>query len=132
MLKNMTRPERCVDISYAYDYDYGNGSGFSFPCDARGHIYKDQLSMAALDNLEFCKENTHVFEWYGVRTVKSVYTKPATGECSCGNLVELWNQYHGACQCERCGRWHNLFGQELIPPEYLEDDDDDENYYDDF
>jgi hypothetical protein len=27
----------------------------------------------------------------------------------------------GACQCENCGQWYNIFGQELIDPEYWED-----------
>lgn len=49
---------------------------------------------------------------------------PAHGTCSCGREVFLWDQYQGACECE-CGKWYNLFGQELVPPEYWHDDDDD-------
>ena len=42
---------------------------------------------------------------------------PAHGTCVCGSEVYLYNQYMGACECENCGRWYNLFGQEIMPPE---------------
>ena len=131
MLKNMTKAERCVNTEYYYDFEYEyNASGFRFPCSREGHIYIEDLTEDGYHNLMHCLSHIDDFVWHGIREVETVYTEPAKGECSCGNLVELWNQYHGACQCERCGRWYNLFGQELIPPEYWEDDD--ENYYDDF
>lgn len=36
---------------------------------------------------------------------------------------ELVNQYQGACPCPKCGQWYNLFGQELINPQYWEEED---------
>ena len=48
---------------------------------------------------------------------------PALGLCSCGKEVVLESDYNGAVQCE-CGKWYNVFGQELIDPKYWEDDDD--------
>ena len=45
----------------------------------------------------------------------------AHGTCECGNEVELYDEYYGACQCEKCGKWYNLFGQELNPPTYWEE-----------
>lgn len=39
-----------------------------------------------------------------------------TGKCECGKVIELWNEYLGASECEYCGRWHNLFGQLLNDP----------------
>lgn len=28
----------------------------------------------------------------------------------------------GACQCPKCGKWYNIFGQALLDPEFWEDD----------
>lgn len=42
---------------------------------------------------------------------------PATGVCKCGNRITLQNEYMGACECPYCGRWYNLFGQELNHPD---------------
>lgn len=46
---------------------------------------------------------------------------PAVGKCSCGREVILDADYSGAVQCG-CGRWYNLFGQELRDPRYWEED----------
>ena len=42
---------------------------------------------------------------------------PAEGICECGKTNRLEEDHLGACQCPYCGRWHNLFGEELEPPE---------------
>lgn len=47
-----------------------------------------------------------------------------TGKCECGKVIELWNEYLGASECEYCGRWHNLFGQLLNNPETWSRGDD--------
>ena len=54
---------------------------------------------------------------------KSSYVNPAIGKCSCGNEFELVDQYAGACECEKCHQWYNLFGQELLPPDKWDMDD---------
>jgi hypothetical protein len=48
---------------------------------------------------------------------------PAIGICSCGRDVVLECDHAGAVRCE-CGKWYNLFGQELRDPEYWEDDNE--------
>ena len=50
------------------------------------------------------------------------YTQPAQGICECGHKIELIDQYMGACECPYCNRWHNMFGQQLLDPEYWEED----------
>ena len=55
------------------------------------------------------------------------YMNPAVGLCSCSKEVILVGEhaegiYGGTVQCE-CGRWYNLFGQELRDPKYWEDDE---------
>lgn len=47
-----------------------------------------------------------------------------TGECECGETVTLYNQYLGACECPKCGRWYNIWGQELNPPHTWSSGDD--------
>ena len=46
--------------------------------------------------------------------------------------VELWDQYYGACQCPECGKWYNLFGQSLLPPDCWEEDPSEEEYYEEW
>ena len=50
------------------------------------------------------------------------YREPAHGICRCGEEVTLIDEYMGSCQCENCGQWYNLFGQELLPPNQWEED----------
>ena len=57
------------------------------------------------------------------------YKEPAHGTCICGEEVSLWDQYYGACECPKCGRWYNLFGQELVAPEHWETDPAEEEYW---
>ena len=51
-------------------------------------------------------------------------TEPATGVCECGHRIALWDEYMGACECPHCGRWYNLFGQELNHPDTWRNGDD--------
>ena len=45
-----------------------------------------------------------------------------TGRCPCGRTVEV---LYDDTDCE-CGRYYNLFGQELIPPDQREPGGDDD------
>ena len=122
MLKNYTRGEWKTDRWYEINYDREDGSGFAFPCDEYGNPDPD-MNPAALKNLEWCRSHADEFVVAGeIVSRKNTYREPASGVCSCGHRVELWDQYMGACSCEKCGRWYNLFGQELLPPEQWEQD----------
>lgn len=121
MLKNITKGavERvCV---YSLEFTDLEGNGYSFPCDEDGKL--EELSEAAQANLKRCLEHPDQFEAFNELVERRYdYVKPATGTCSCGSEVVLVDQYYGACQCTACGRWYNLFGQELRDPEHwLED-----------
>lgn len=125
MLKNIIRGEYVTERDYALEYTDRMGNGFSFPCDESGNPLG--LTDAALKNLEWCRNNTDKFEYPGiVKTYKRRYREPTTGTCSCGETVELWDQYMGACECPRCGKWYNLFGQELLHPKYWEEDNNED------
>ena len=54
--------------------------------------------------------------------IRLEYKEEDRGTCRCGETVYLHDQYRAACQCPKCGRWNNLFGQELLPPEMWEED----------
>lgn len=94
------------------------GFGFSFDCDQGGKL--TGKSPAQEENFAFAEAHPERFKDLGV--VEHVFEKvvPAHGRCQCGRDVQLIDEYMGACECE-CGRWYNLFGQELQSPEYWGD-----------
>ena len=112
--------EECKE--HVVDFDdkrTDDGSGFSFPLDVHGNpIFNTDC---AKRNYEMCVAHPEIYEKY-YRVRKWRYTVPAKGKCICGEIVELLDQYLGACECPKCGRWYNLFGQELVHPRYWEED----------
>lgn len=122
MLKNIERGEWKKETWYELVFDDGRGDGYSFPCDEDGNV-KPLEFQAAIDNLEFCRAHPEMFVRFAeVVPFCNRYREPDRGTCRCGEVVELWDQYFGACQCPKCGQWYNLFGQELLPPEEWEED----------
>lgn len=116
MLKNYV-PENHVDcVYYDLNFDDGRGNGFGFPCDEHGNLSPD-INEAARQNCLFCMQHPERFARFN-KVERHVYQDviPAHGVCACGKEIELYNQYLGACSCPNCGRWYNLFGQELTPP----------------
>lgn len=121
MLTNIKERERKTDTWYELVFDDGRNNGFSFPCDEAGTPAKG-LMQAAIDNLEYAKAHPEKFVRYNkVVKCKNTYIEPAHGTCSCGREVYLIDEYYGACSCD-CGKWYNLYGQELTPPEFWEND----------
>lgn len=120
------KTETHFDLTFYYSEDSG---GFAFPCDAAGNVFPLE-NKEARKNLEHCIAHPEEFETYNeVRRWINRYTEPAHGACICGTEVELYDQYYGACQCPNCGRWYNLFGQSLLPPEQWERDPSEEEYW---
>lgn len=106
-------------------FDDGHGNGFVFPCDAKGNPLLTRMQPEAIENYHFCMAHPEKFKrWNVVDEREERMRINATGRCICGEFIELWNQYMGACECPKCGRWYNLYGQELNPPETWEDGDD--------
>ena len=122
MLKNITKPEWKTNYWYELIYDDGCGDGFGFPCDENGNVLPME-NPAAYENLKWCRNHPEKFVRAGkVIRLRNRYREPVKGLCSCGQWVELVDEYYGACQCPKCGKWYNLFGQELVSPEYWEQD----------
>ena len=129
MLKNMKKPEHKIEIRYELCFDDGHNNGFGFPCDVNGNV-SEKLNPAAAENLEWCKAHPEKFVRFNeVIAHKINYVEPARGICACGETVVLENQYYGSCQCNRCKRWYNLYGQHILPPDQWETDPSDDEYY---
>lgn len=127
MMKNFTPRERKTDITYEVEFLRHDGnSGFGFPCTETGELL-EMNNPYAIENYRECLAHPERFGVYNhIRKFKHTYTENAHGTCECGEEVSLWNEWYGACECPRCGRWYNLFGQELNPPKDWE-----ENYEED-
>ena len=126
MLEIIQERRRAERIEHRIVFTDNDGCGFSFDANEYGNVvfnpeYEEcqrknyEAAMAAGPEafpIEFNKHVTHRFS----------YTENAIGRCKCGEEFELYDQYQGACQCPKCERWYNLFGQELVAPEYWDDD----------
>lgn len=127
MIKNLVPSERKLIVEHELVFDDGENNGFGFPCNESGSVIN--LPPEAVANLAWCMEHPEKFtRWNKVVTHKRWYREPAHGTCICGREVTLWDEYYGACSCE-CGRWYNLYGQELLPPDQWERDPSEEEYW---
>ena len=113
-------PEEIVDRYIEFDYKDDPDAGFRFPALANGEPDFKHMMPEAKANYERCLTDDRLTAPEFI-VDKRTYMNPAVGKCSCGKEVVLDCDYIGAVRCE-CGRWYNLFGQELRDPEYWEDD----------
>ena len=128
MLKIIRERSTHTEVEHYVEFTDEEGAGFSFPCDSNGNIqFNDdipELGRAQRDNYDYAMSHRERFtkQYAEFVTRRYAVTDNALGKCVCGETVELYNQYQGACSCPKCGQWYNLFGQELIDPEYWDDD----------
>ena len=124
MLKNMVERQTKELVEFSIEFTDAEGSGYTFPCDSAGNVQLD--NDAARENYQFALAHPEKFpvQFNEFTRRTRTYTENAHGTCVCGEEVELYDQYKGACQCPKCKRWYNLFGQRLIDPQYWEDDGD--------
>ena len=121
MIHNYTPSSFETITEYNIVFDDGHHNGFAFSCNKDGTIFKD-LSPEAYANYKYCLESPEKFVRFN-KVIASNYRvrNNAHGICHCGARIELVDMYYGACQCDKCGQWYNLFGQELLPPEEWEE-----------
>jgi hypothetical protein len=112
----VTITEYYIEYSYKDDPD----SGFRFPATKSGAPDFDRMPPEARANYEACLTDERLLE-PEFTIDKHTYTEPAVGLCTCGREVELVSDYMGATSCD-CGRWYNVFGQELRDPKYWEEE----------
>ena len=123
IIKERTR-ETVTEYSIEFRYKDDPNVGFGFPATSDGTIDLDVMSEAAEPNYEKCLTDVRLSgPNFTTRTYS--YVDPAVGKCTCEREVVLDEQhnYLGAVKCD-CGRWYNLFGQELVDPKYWEEDYD--------
>lgn len=124
MLKNIVprTPEEITE--YAIEFMHDECGGLSFDCDENGKL--NPMRPEAKANYDYAMSHPEEYPYCFNKFVKRTrtYMNPAHGTCSCGTEVSLVNEYRGACECPTCGRWYNLFGQQLIDPEGWEEDYD--------
>lgn len=128
MIKNYVPAEWRTHVEYELVYDDGHNNGYGFPCNESGSVI--DIPPEAIANLTWCMEHPDKFVRAGeIVTYRNRYREPAHGTCICGEEVSLSDQYYGACQCPNCGRWYNLFGQNLVPPDQWETDPSEGEYW---
>lgn len=127
IVKMLSKRERKQHVEYKRVFQElyeSPGNGFAFPCDKYGNLKTEDESYDYwINNYRYCVEHPEKYKDCGVEEDSWWYTENARALCSCGEEIELWDQYMGACECPKCGQWYNLFGQALIKPEYWEGDD---------
>lgn len=125
MIKNYVASKVVEQVSYNRDFLYDRNSGFSFPCDEKGNILENEMCEDAWANYRYATAHPELFEVFNkLSEQKTRYTEPPKGTCGCGMTVVFVNQYQGACECPRCGKWYNIFGQEVLPPDQWDEGND--------
>lgn len=124
MIQNYTPAQYRIITEYNLMFDDGRGNGFAFACDKNGQLLEG-LQPEAIENYKWCLDYPERFVRFNKVVAYSYRVKDfAHGTCHCGNEVDLYDEYYGACQCDECGQWYNLSGQELLPPEDWEENFD--------
>lgn len=127
MLKIIKPRTTHTEVEYRIEFTDDDGCGYSFPCDQNGNVLFDdhdaELGRVQRDNYDAAVADKERFtkQYAEFTTRRYTVTNNAMGKCVCGETVELYDQYLGACSCPKCGQWYNLFGQELVDPEYWEE-----------
>lgn len=122
--------ERTVRTKKSYwinfDCKDDHSCGFIFPANSDGIPALDKMPEEAKINYYACEASVDKFDrWFEEREYQ--VADYAVGKCKCGAEVELFDgAWMGAVQCEKCGKWYNIYGQELVDPEYWEDDDEED------
>lgn len=124
MLKNYTPPEYKTQVEYELVFDDGHNNGYGFPCDKEGQLLEtEEQNPVAHENYRYCLAHPEEFERFNKVIARRYRVREnANGTCICGAEAELYNQYLGACECPKCGQWYNMFGQELLKPEFWEEE----------
>ena len=109
--------ERGYETITEYHLDIFNENGevcLSFPTDGNGNVI---ITPENKENYKYSINNcnTGAFTKHLSRS-NHRYRTNAVAICHCGEQIELYDEYMGACECPNCGQWYNLFGQELNDP----------------
>lgn len=109
MLKIIRERNTHTEVAYRIEFTDEDGSGFSFPTDLSGKIIYDEdpeIAQAQRDNYDYAMSDKERFirQYNEFVTRRYTVTDNAVGRCRCGEEVELYDQYQGACPCPKCGQ----------------------------
>lgn len=127
MLKIIRERSTHTEVKHYIEFTDADGCGYSFPCDQNGNVRFDEhdaeIARVQRENYAEAMADKERFTCQYAQFVTRRYTVTdnAIGKCVCGEEVELYDRYQGACSCPKCGQWYNMFGQSLVDPEYWED-----------
>lgn len=97
-------------------FRHENDGGYAFACDENGNL-SPNLHECAVQNYNDCVAGKHPeLKDLGIVSYTLNHTQNAVAICECGEEIELWDHYLGSSECEHCGRWHNMCGQEVLAP----------------
>ena len=120
MAQKIIRESRRVTEKYKrleYTLKSDPGAGFSFDCDDNGNIiFQPEFEDAQKESYQYVQDNINLYDGPFINTYSHSYRENAIALCECGEEIELYDEYMGACECPNCNRWHNLFGQTLKAP----------------
>lgn len=116
MAKIISHKKKIETIEYRREFSLksASGAGCSFECDERGVL--KEMSTEALENYKYCLEHPREYLDEGVKKRYVCYEEPTHAICECGKEILLEDHLYGASKCIYCGRWHNMFGQEIKYP----------------
>lgn len=121
-MKMLTSRCKVRIVNYSLDF-LNDGCGYYFNCDSLGNL----LNPANEPKYRECLAHPDDYDTFNELTTSTyTYTEPATGRCECGEVIEVVDDYMGACECPHCGLWHSLDGQLLSPPDGWEEHFDDD------
>ena len=116
--------------SYTLVYEDDQGEGYAFPCDEDGHILWGECYDPDVTKKSIAKCKASPDRWTGkAGEVVTLAYREIYGICPCcGRRVYFggsgWAASAGVAECD-CGKWYNIFGEEILPPKPWE-----ENYWD--
>lgn len=94
-------------------------AGFAFDTDERGNPVFG--TKEAEKSYRYCLAHPELFKDLGNETEIHTFFEDALVRCECGKEITVAPRYYGADECPFCGRWHNLFGDQLLPPDEWQD-----------
>lgn len=89
-------------IDFDFDGDPQKG-GYRFDADESFNpVFDPQFADTQRESYQRCESDPRYVRKEITEEVR--ITHPAIRQCTCGNAVELVDQYMGACQCDKCGQ----------------------------
>ena len=126
----LTKRKLIEKTHYLLDYSDSEGAGYAFDCDKYGNPLPFDNEIIKANYYKCLNGEMEGVEFCGIDEVVSSYTENAIGKCSCGNVMELENEYFGACECKKCGQWYGVTnGERFHRPDQWQEVIDPEDYY---